>query len=263
LPDSDFEGDPRVIDGDRDSTATVDMGADELADDDGDGIYNIIDTEPTTYSNHFSDESLDPPGTTSGTILDRGDQSLVIKEEPNPDGVRITAAPSGGTTPASVSVCGGVAAISLTAGDEAVVTCGSATVQVFVGPVEVELDGVVVIEVPTGAEVTVTEVSDAQFEIQNSGSSGTIIVEYGSEVISLEPGHSILVETLQECECDLNGDGSCNILDWPYFIQDWGSTNCNDPGVECECDLNGDGSCNILDWPYFIEDWGRTDCPIP
>jgi hypothetical protein len=31
----------------------------------------------------------------------------------------------------------------------------------------------------------------------------------------------------------------------------------------CECDLNGDGSCNILDWPYFIEDWGRTDCEGP
>ena len=30
----------------------------------------------------------------------------------------------------------------------------------------------------------------------------------------------------------------------------------------CECDLNGDSTCNILDWPYFIEDWGRTNCPL-
>jgi C1A family cysteine protease len=64
------------------------------------------------------------------------------------------------------------------------------------------------------------------------------------------------------CECDLNQDGSCNILDWPYFIEDWGRSDCNDPGVECECDQNGDGSCNILDWPYFIQDWGRTNCPL-
>jgi len=28
----------------------------------------------------------------------------------------------------------------------------------------------------------------------------------------------------------------------------------------CDCDLNKDGKCNILDWPYFIDDWGRTDC---
>jgi len=63
------------------------------------------------------------------------------------------------------------------------------------------------------------------------------------------------------CECDLNHDGACNILDWPYFIEDWGRTNCGPPPSDCECDLNHDGACNILDWPYFIEDWGRTDCP--
>lgn len=64
------------------------------------------------------------------------------------------------------------------------------------------------------------------------------------------------------CEGNFNGDGACNILDWPYFIQDWGSTNCNDPTIHCECDLNSDSSCNILDWPYFTQDWGRTDCPV-
>jgi len=63
------------------------------------------------------------------------------------------------------------------------------------------------------------------------------------------------------CECDLNADGNCNILDWPLFTEDWGRTDCNELAVECECDLNSDGSCNILDWPIFSEDWGRTDCP--
>jgi hypothetical protein len=73
----------------------------------------------------------------------------------------------------------------------------------------------------------------------------------------------------EPCECDLNHDGACNILDWPFFIQDWGRINCGtppgsgNPPNDCECDLNLDGSCNILDWPYFIEDWGRTDCPVP
>jgi hypothetical protein len=70
------------------------------------------------------------------------------------------------------------------------------------------------------------------------------------------------------CECDLNNDGSCNILDYQQFIQDWGRTNCGTPpgsGTEpndCECDLNTDGKCNILDYQTFIQDWGRTDCPI-
>jgi hypothetical protein len=62
------------------------------------------------------------------------------------------------------------------------------------------------------------------------------------------------------CECDLNGDGSCNILDWPLFIEDWGRSDCHDLGIFCECDLNSDGNCNILDWPYFIDDWGQTSC---
>jgi hypothetical protein len=68
------------------------------------------------------------------------------------------------------------------------------------------------------------------------------------------------------CECDLNQDGSCNILDWPYFIEDWGRDDCGTPPGsgnlpnDCECDFSKDGSCNILDWPRFIEDWGKTDC---
>jgi hypothetical protein len=46
--------------------------------------------------------------------------------------------------------------------------------------------------------------------------------------------------------------------------EDWGRTDCNEPGVApCECDLNGDGKCDMLDWLLFGEDWGRTDCPIP
>jgi hypothetical protein len=63
------------------------------------------------------------------------------------------------------------------------------------------------------------------------------------------------------CECDLNRSGGCNILDYQIFIQEWGQTNCNQPGVECRCDINKDGSCNILDYQIFIQDWGRTDCP--
>jgi len=69
-----------------------------------------------------------------------------------------------------------------------------------------------------------------------------------------------IVSSLSEvCECDLNGDGSCNVFDWFSFIEDWGRTDCSS---DCECDLNGDGSCNVFDWFLFIEDWGRTDCPV-
>jgi hypothetical protein len=65
---------------------------------------------------------------------------------------------------------------------------------------------------------------------------------------------------ITELMCDLNHDCSCNILDWPLFTEDWGSSNCNDSEMSCECDLNNDGSCNILDWPDFIKSWGVTSC---
>ena len=64
------------------------------------------------------------------------------------------------------------------------------------------------------------------------------------------------------CECDLNNDGKCDMSDWLLFGEDWGRTDCHDPGVECECDLNNDGKCDMSDWLMFGEDWGRTDCPL-
>ena len=94
------------------------------------------------------------------------------------------------------------------------------------------------------------------------GENGYMLIEYGNSQVGYAANY-VVYTGLISCECDLNGDGSCNILDWPYFIEDWGRTDCNSLGVGCECDLNGDGSCNIQDWPYFIEDWGRTDCPVP
>jgi alkaline phosphatase len=65
------------------------------------------------------------------------------------------------------------------------------------------------------------------------------------------------------CECDLNDDGNCDMLDWLVFGVDWGRTDCNEPDVEpCECDINSDGNCDMLDWLEFGVDWGRTDCPV-
>ena len=64
------------------------------------------------------------------------------------------------------------------------------------------------------------------------------------------------------CECDLNHDSRCDMLDWLLFGQDWGRTDCLMPGVTCECDLNVDGRCDMLDWLLFGKNWGRTDCPI-
>ena len=97
----------------------------------------------------------------------------------------------------------------------------------------------------------------------------TVWVQYRNNAgqISSQYSDSIVLNTADVCECNLNGDSSCNILDYQLLIQDWGRTNCGtppgtgNPPNDCECDLNQDGSCNILDYQIFIQDWGRTDCP--
>ena len=102
---------------------------------DWDGIFDGVDTTPNTASDDFSDVTLG--GTTTGVITARGDQVLIITEDPNPDGVRITADSSGGITPATVTVCGGASQLSLSPGDEVVVTCGSVHIEILGGTVEI------------------------------------------------------------------------------------------------------------------------------
>jgi hypothetical protein len=136
--------------------------------------------------------------------------------------------------------------------------------------------------------LSVTGVNASEFDIQNDNCSGVILApqatctfdvvfepdSLGSKEATVEiPFTDPVVDPLavaltglvtEVCECDLNHDGTCDMLDWLLFGEDWGRTNCNDPGVDpCECDLNGDGKCDMLDWLLFGEDWGRTDCPIP
>jgi len=62
IPNTDFEGDPRIVDGDNDGTATVDMGMDE---------YTVIDTDsdglPDNWEmTYFGDLSQGPDGDYDG-----------------------------------------------------------------------------------------------------------------------------------------------------------------------------------------------------
>ena len=102
-------------------------------DDDGDGISDTIDTMPTVYSPSFSD--LISGGTTFGHIENRGGKAVTIIDEPDPAGVRVSAV--GGGAPATVSSCGFEGTISFDSGDMAVITCGSVTIQVLSGSVDI------------------------------------------------------------------------------------------------------------------------------
>lgn len=76
-------------------------------------------------------------GSTSGTINNLGDQFITVVDALDPDqGVVIAASEFGGAVPATISTDGGAATLSLTPGDEVLVTHGSVIVQVLAGSVE-------------------------------------------------------------------------------------------------------------------------------
>jgi hypothetical protein len=101
------------------------------------------------------------------------------------------------------------------------------------------------------------------FEPASLGSKeAAVIITFGDPNIDVlqVPLRGLVTEI---CECDLDHDHVCDMQDWLMFGEDWGRTDCNDPGVEpCECDLNCDGRCDMQDWLLFGQDWGRTDCPV-
>jgi hypothetical protein len=110
-------------------------------DNDGDGIYNEVDVSPENFSDEFSDATLHN-GITSGIVVDRADQNMVIEDDADDgnsettQGVSIEAKTGGPATPAEVSVCQNLAQSLLDPGDAIDVTCGSAHIAVEKGVVD-------------------------------------------------------------------------------------------------------------------------------
>ena len=106
-----------------------DLGSYEVEgvpDPDHDGLASPIDPQPLLFSDAFSD--LPQLGVTSGTIVDRGSQTLVIVDAPDlHSGVVISALPGGGATPARISGCAGTVQLTLQAGQSTTLTCPEAT----------------------------------------------------------------------------------------------------------------------------------------
>lgn len=162
-------------------------------DKDGDGIFNDVDTLPDTASDDFSDVGLG--GTSSGTITTRGDQTLTITEEPNPDGVRITADVSGGLLPAVVNACDGISIIDLSPGDDIVVTCGSVTIDVINGPVEITFIGSEGMQATTtltaGNSITFDQ-DTFSFSAPATNPDPVVVIVDGEQII-MEPGQAASV----------------------------------------------------------------------
>jgi len=157
-----------------------------FVDTDGDGIDDGIDSSPGMPSGLFSD------GVTSGTFVEAGDQNLVITDATSPFGIRIFAQCDGGAAPAFISCCIPlIQSITMNPCDDIIVTCGSATIQVLAGPVEIELENGAVLTVPTRTHFTITELPGNACRIENIGCpyQGTVTIgEY-----TVAPGESLII----------------------------------------------------------------------
>ena len=186
---TDLDGNPRIVDGDLDGTPRVDMGAYEYEwpdDTDTDGIKDSVDTAPLVFSDDFDD------GTTSGTILNRADQIVLVSDATDPLlGVKIEASTNGGAEPALVSVCDS-ATVALDAGDTVVATCGSVEITVVQGTVEIFF----VADDGTEAQATLNAGDSIQFDpetltfsVPATNTEDVVIFVDNTEIV-LAPGES-------------------------------------------------------------------------
>jgi hypothetical protein len=151
-------------------------------DTDGDGIDDGIDgtsvraDQGTVASTNFTDA---PGGQTSGQVLAG---PVFVTDAPDSAGIRIAAVGLG--APARVHACG--VDITLPAGTDTTVTCGSATLQVTKGPVTVQF-GTMLAPLLTGTSFKIIEQSPGTFDLQNQSQSANTVIAGG---ITLAPGQS-------------------------------------------------------------------------
>jgi YVTN family beta-propeller protein len=162
-----------------------------VLDKDGDGIQDLVDGLIDGMGK-FVDKSNDPAnktftnkhlcGTVSGEILSGtaaidSFASLVA-----------TAGPAG----AEIELCD-FKTVVLSGGQVKPLSCGSLIAEVVVGPFQILLDTSGTATVPSGVTVRVARLAEGQFEVQNLGGDGTILVEFQGQVREVRPGESVTV----------------------------------------------------------------------
>ncbi|MDH3960638.1 MAG: PxKF domain-containing protein, partial [Desulfuromonadales bacterium] len=219
-------------------------------DDDNDGIDDDIDTIPLESSVAFSD--IDQGGTTYGIIAEFGDQTLRLWDAtPSANnGVYVSTnycAPGNSHVPSILSMCGGIAEVAVGPCDFIEATCGSITLQVFEGPVEVNLfadnSSVAHVSVPTGNLMTF-DASSAVISTPQSNIENILLTVNGS-AIELAPGGGINIS-------DADGDG------YPLTLDCDDNDSTVNPGHNEICD-GKDNDCNdqIDETGYLFSGFGE------
>jgi hypothetical protein len=141
-----------------------------VADADGDGITDGVDTAPATASTAFGD------GTTTGSVVDGAGLPLFVADAPSPAGVRVTT--GGGTGPATFSVCG--LSVQVAPSSTVTLTCGSLTLSVATGSATIVLGGgITTVTVSEGGTAKVTAGTGGSFSVANLGPTPVTVVVDG------------------------------------------------------------------------------------
>lgn len=200
-------------------------------DEDGNGIADELEP-PAGEPGEFSDGEG-----TAGTLLDSGGLAIEVSDAPAPDGVRIKVGEGKGE--ASFQVCG-FSTLTLTAGSEAIVTCGSVIVRVVQGEATVTVgDGSIVASVPTGGEAEVADNGDGTFTVDNLGDADVTVTIEGEEEIVGGGESTTVEEPLTTTPGHVTGGGQVATAEGngrAVF------------GLEAKSDAKGlRGSCNLVD----------------
>jgi hypothetical protein len=264
---------PRTVntdqaDNDGDGDVGVQPGADDTfggdlcdPDDDLDLIDDVIDPESFTFSDDFTD------GTSFGTIVDRAGLDVRVRDVADA-GVRIK--PSGTGGPSTVNICS-LADLFLSAGNETVVTCGSASVQTVSGPVTMQIGSFLGGTLYTGTTITAEQAGSA-ITVCNLAGSSTSVAFTG---ISMPPDSCLTdndadgffnptetyIGTDPDLACgagawppDVNNDGDVDISDIPGLKAAFGSS-LGQPAYSPRVDFNASNNVNIADvgiWKSFF-----------
>jgi hypothetical protein len=219
----------------------------------------VIGNEITDGGITFFDLDNGQPGLDNVFIIEQADASLSGSEFSAPNGLTAT-----GFTPGADVGYGAIKELSMTTGGDA----DSASIDVFLtGELlyanTITLEALKEDAVVDSTSIFVGDIVDGHVTLTTSG-----IVFDTLRLASSPDSQGLLLDNvtintiaIDTCECDLNQDGVCDMLDWQLFGQNWGRTDCLGNADVCECDLNQDGVCDMLDWQLFGQDWGRTDCP--
>ena len=163
-----------------------------IVDQDDDGIYDEVDGEPNVESAGFTDVPLG--GVTFGTVTEPRDVEVRIKDLNDPAlGVLIWLTGRGDAV-ATVDTCND-STLLLSIGDVVKETCGSLIVEVIQGPIEIPLAGDFVAEVPSGAIVKVSPVTNSISGIENlPESDASLTITSQDTAVQIEPGASVTVQ---------------------------------------------------------------------